>query len=464
MRSFSLGSSLVLAALVLPGCTVTEGAQLTRLLSAYDDHPVQVSVLVKDLDTGEVVLSRDAQRLFRPASTQKLLTTAAICRRDPDGTFVTSLSASALPAGVVTMIGDGDPLLSTEDVRAMARDLHANGLANAVAEVRIVDAFRDAPRFGEGWMWDDEPDPFLPSLSAACVDAGCVTVAITEEQSQLRAKLDPVAGELRLSARAGAGDLRVGRGRYRDPDLIEVTGKLRDGEPTRRRVTVPVPARFTGHVLTDALGRAGVPTQGCQVAVVTDAPEASSRQGEVVLRRSVADVVINTNKVSDNLGAEMLLRRLGSLQQQPASLDDGAAAAGIAAIEADLRQLGCEPSTFRIADGSGVSHYNLLSADLLVKLLVDMQRRGGRGLELFRESLPIGGQDGTLAGRMKGGSAAGRVHAKTGTISAVSNLAGYIDTRSGRRFAFAVMCQNYVGSARPWRELQDQVCAVLADM
>ena len=133
-------------------------------------------------------------------------------------------------------------------------------------------------------------------------------------------------------------------------------------------------------------------------------------------------------------------------------------------VQVDLEALGVEEGAVRVADGSGVSHYNLVSAELLVGLLVDMHARGGRSYELFRRSLPVAGVDGTLAGRMKGSAAEGRVFAKTGTISAVSNLAGYVDTRTGRRLAFALLCQNFVGSARPWRQLQDELCATLADL
>ena len=99
-----------------------------------------------------------------------------------------------------------------------------------------------------------------------------------------------------------------------------------------------------------------------------------------------------------------------------------------------------------------------------LEALEDMHRSGGRGFEIFESSLPVAGVDGTLARRMRGTAAEGRVHAKTGTISGVSNLAGYVTTTSGRHLAFAIMVQNYVGSSAPWRELQDSFCVQLAEL
>ena len=457
-----------LALLALASCVGGVPSQLTAMLLAYDEHPVQVAALVVDLDTGDTLLARDATRLFRPASTQKLLVTAAICRREPDGVLTTSLSASALPEGVVTLVAGGDPMLRTEELRDLALQLQANGLQQVVGQVQVVDGLRDAPRFGEGWMWDDEPDAFAPVLSAACVDAGCVTVAVEPDGAQLAARLLPVAGALQLRVEAAPHSLQVSRSRYAGADQVTVVGSLLDDKPQMREITVPVPARFTGYVLADALRRAGVLQGDPLVHVLTEVP--MQRHGEVCLRRPIAEVVRHTNKVSDNLGAEMLLRRLGAMAKQASPGDESlvlrpeATAAGVAALTADLLELGCSDASFRIADGSGVSHYNLVSADLLVRLLVAMHRRADRGYEVFRASLPIAGVDGTLASRMQQTAAEGRVRAKTGTVSAVSNLAGYIDSRSGRRFAFAILCQNFVGKAGPWRDLQDRICAVLADL
>tara|TARA_R110002072_G_scaffold25443_4_gene85017 strand:- start:26010 stop:27416 length:1407 start_codon:yes stop_codon:yes gene_type:complete len=466
--------SIVLSFALLPlaGCASGGAARVAEMLAVHDAHPVQVAALVVDLDTGETLLTREAQRLFRPASTQKLLTTSAICRRAIDGEFVTSLAANATPAGNVTLIASGDPMLTTTELRGMVHELQSRGVTTTTPEVCVIDPLRDAPRFGQGWMWDDEPDSFSPALSAACIDSGCVTVeitpAVTSEvangRSEPTVRLVPVAGALRVEVQDREGKLHTTRGRYLHPNVVTVAGRAPADQVIRKRITVPDPARYTGHVLADAMQRAGMLNGNPKVSVATQAPSAEQRPSEVQLRRSIGDVITHTNKVSDNLGAEMLLRKLGTLQQPTTPLGPDSLRLGIAAITADLARLGYEKTQFRIADGSGVSHYNLVSADLLVSLLVDMHQRGGPGYELFRNSLPIGGVDGTLASRMKDSPAAGRVRAKTGTVSAVSNLAGYIETRSGRHLAFAIVCQNFAGSPSPWRDLQDRICAVLADM
>jgi D-alanyl-D-alanine carboxypeptidase/D-alanyl-D-alanine-endopeptidase (penicillin-binding protein 4) len=457
-------STLPIFALLVAGCATAPSplGEVGRILAAHDDHPVQVCALVVDLDTGETVLSREAQRLCRPASTMKLLTTSSICRRDVERPFVTQAICDGTPAGELVLIGDGDPFLSTANLRWMADNLAAQGVEKIDGWVRVMDPLSGAPRWGEGWMWDDEPSTFQPLFSGIPVDRGCVTVALSGEADSFAAELLPVAGDLRTEVASFGGGLRVSRGRYREPDVVRVTGGLPDGEPTTRRISVPDPARFTGKVFADALRRAGI---DCQDGVEVEARREVAAGITTQFERSLADVVVETNKVSDNLGAELLLRRLASMSELHAvDLGPESETIGCMTVAADLEDLGVAADGFRIADGSGVSHYNLVSADLLVRILVDMDRRDDAGGRLFRRSLPVAGVDGTLKNRMKGTAAERRVSAKTGTISAVSNLAGYVETRSGRRLAFAILCQNFVGPARPWRQLQDRICAELAEL
>ncbi|MBZ0152992.1 MAG: D-alanyl-D-alanine carboxypeptidase/D-alanyl-D-alanine-endopeptidase, partial [Planctomycetes bacterium] len=272
----------------------------------------------------------------------------------------------------------------------------------------------------------------------------------------LQAKVLPVPGPLRLDVAADAGPLRVTRGVFADVDRILVRGHLDDGGPVRRRLSVSDPARYTAALLAAALRDEGMLDGEANVTIVATAPPPATEVPRATLSRPVADAVRRTNKESDNLGAELLLRRLGG------ELDAGAAARGLAVLREHASTLGGGTTMLRLADGSGVSHYDLVSAELLVRDLVDMHRRGGRALAVFDDSLPIAGRDGTLAKRMVGTAAEGRVRAKTGTLSGVSNLAGYVTTASGRRLAFVILVQNFVGPAAEWRALQDTFCARLA--
>ena len=422
-------------------------------LPGWDDPAVAVAALAIDLYTGEQLVARDAARLLRPASTQKLLTTAAVCRRAPAQSIRTHL---AVEAGVATLIGGGDPLLQHRDLAALAAAALRAGVA-PIHSVHVVDPLFGAPRFGEGWMWDDEPSAFMPAISGITVDGGCVTVAVRSGSDGLVAALSPVAGALSLAVVPGPGRLSVERGRYREAHAVTVAGQLRRGEAVERRITVPDPAEYTGWALIAALESSGLmaPERAAAPPVVRGPSEADGRLPIVAsVERPLREVLLRTNKDSDNLCAELLLRHAGGA---PLSAERG-----LAALEADCAALGFDPSRFRLSDGSGVSHYTLVSAELLLATLVDMHEAGGAAHELFRESLPIAGVDGTLATRMRGTPAEGRVRAKTGTISGVSNLAGYIDTVSGRRLAFVVLVQNFVGPAGRWRALQDEFCAVLA--
>ncbi len=423
-------------------------------LSGWNDSAVSIAAIVIDLETGERIVERDAARLLRPASTQKLLTTAAMCRRHPDGRFSTQL---AVEGGVATLLGGGDPLLSYTDLLELARTAQQAGVA-AVHAVHVVDPLFDAPRFGEGWMWDDEPSAFMPAISGVPVDGGCVTVQVNEGPGGLAAALLPVDGGLRLQVTSSDERLSVDRGRYRAADVVTVVGRVRAGHTEERRITVPDPAAYTGWALAAALETAGLLDRSHLASapplVRGPSPDDAGLPVVATIERSIAEVLLRTNKDSDNLCAELLLRRLAGAEL---SLADG-----LAALDEDCAALGLDPSSYRLADGSGVSHYTLVSAELLLRTLVQIHATGGAIEALFRESLPIAGVDGTLSNRMRATAAEGRVRAKTGTISGVSNLAGYIDTQSGRKLAFVILVQNFVGSAARWRALQDEFCAALA--
>ena len=166
----------------------------------------------------------------------------------------------------------------------------------------------------------------------------------------------------------------------------------------------------------------------------------------------LADIIKLMNKPSDNWIAELLFKAMGAeVMGEPGTWQKGRDA-----INEFLEEITGEPPAHRFVDGSGLSRYNLLNAELLTQLLVYMYHN----FELMPEylaSLPIAGVDGTLGNRMQGVYAEKVLRAKTGTLSGVSALAGYTVTADDEVFAFGILISHYVGSATPARDIQDQI-------
>jgi D-alanyl-D-alanine carboxypeptidase/D-alanyl-D-alanine-endopeptidase (penicillin-binding protein 4) len=173
--------------------------------------------------------------------------------------------------------------------------------------------------------------------------------------------------------------------------------------------------------------------------------------------RPIDSVLIAMNKESDNLSAENILKIIGAKQHGL----PGRTRNGIYVENEFLSSFGIDTSACFIVDGSGVSHYSLLTVDNIMRLLVGMTRRPNP-FHLIYASLPIAGVDGTLETRMIGTAAQGNVRGKTGTISGISSLSGYVTSRDGELLAFSMVMENFVQSTRYFQYAQDSICELLA--
>ena len=210
------------------------------------------------------------------------------------------------------------------------------------------------------------------------------------------------------------------------------------------------------HTLAERLKAAGMEwkdTLGAAYAFrVFQSDSVSTRLA--VCETSVAAVVKEIMKESDNLNAEAMLCRLGA---QTAGEKHLSAEAGLSAICALIRKIGYRPDDYNLADGCGLSNYNFVSPELLVAFLRYAYSRTDVFQKLYK-ALPIGGIDGTLQYRMRPGTPSYRhVHAKTGSFTGINCLAGYLRTAAGHQVAFAIMNQNVL-SGREARQFQDAVC------
>jgi D-alanyl-D-alanine carboxypeptidase/D-alanyl-D-alanine-endopeptidase (penicillin-binding protein 4) len=162
------------------------------------------------------------------------------------------------------------------------------------------------------------------------------------------------------------------------------------------------------------------------------------------------------NKTSNNLVAECLLKTLGT---EKSSARFGTAENGIRVAIIALKQLGIDPNTFVMVDGSGLSRLNRISARNVALLLRTMH--GHPHAKVFLNSLPLAGREGTLKHRLKGAPAENNVRAKTGTMRNVSCLSGYVTTRDGEPLVFVIMMNNHRDNAAAW-DIQDKIVSLLA--
>jgi D-alanyl-D-alanine carboxypeptidase/D-alanyl-D-alanine-endopeptidase (penicillin-binding protein 4) len=168
-------------------------------------------------------------------------------------------------------------------------------------------------------------------------------------------------------------------------------------------------------------------------------------------------VIVQTNKVSDNLYAELILRALASKYFGR----HATAQNGIAMIDSLISLAGLKAKDYRLVDGSGLSFYNLVSPQLILNVLKYVYYQQPKIFQRLYDSFPISGIDGTLSNRMKNTNVARKVHAKTGGLSGVSTLSGYIQSKNNHIIAFSIMIQNYVGSAERARQIQDSLCEII---
>ena len=238
-----------------------------------------------------------------------------------------------------------------------------------------------------------------------------------------------------------------GPGWMRDDRPLWISAlSIREVEPNANKMSR---ALACGHLLKTALIDKGIHVTG---KIVSGAVPSDAHSIAKHLSPPLTDILRLMNKPSDNWVAELLFKTIGAeVMGEPGTWKKGREA-----IAEFLGEIMDESPAHRFVDGSGLSRYNLLNAELLTKLLIYMYHN----FELMPEflaSLPIAGVDGTLKNRMQGVSAEKVLRAKTGTLSGVSALAGYTVTGDDEVFAFGILISHYVGPARSARGIQDKI-------
>ena len=424
---------------------------------AHELLPVtNVGIKVVSLKKGDTIYEFNPRLLLIPASTQKVFTAAAaLVLLGPDREVATTVALDAAGERVY-LKGCGDSMLSAAELAALAttaaRTLDRGREYTLAADLSCFD---DLYR-GSGWMWDD--DEFL--ISPLSINQNAVSVRVQPGPRQgapATVTAEPVTSYFTLEnmTRTGTGSepasIKAARRPGERDNLITISGVIPLGSgPLEKRASVWRPELMALTLFRDALR-----AQGIKVTGMTTAPTPAGARQVARATRRLGELVRFALKTSDNLTAESLLKLLGLHSTgQP-----GSAEAGSAAVRRYLAMQGIPTEHLVLADGSGVSRYNLSSAETLTRTLRAIHQE--ELSRIFYDSLPIAGKDGTLKLRMKGSCAEGNLRGKTGNMSGVSVLSGYASSAEGEPLAFAMIMQNYAASGRHAREIQDRIAALL---
>jgi D-alanyl-D-alanine carboxypeptidase/D-alanyl-D-alanine-endopeptidase (penicillin-binding protein 4) len=465
--------------------------QINQMIDESPFRSARWGISVVSLPEGRVVYERDADKQFIPASNMKIYTTGvALELLGADYRWRTSAYATGQPSGDGTIQGDlilygrGAPDLTSQSkggnnnsLDRLAENLHARGIKRINGNVIGDESYFRGNLWGDGWQWNDIQWYFGAEASALSVNNNEIDVNLfppTSSNSPPQIKANDPEGYIqldnRMAAGSGANRSTIGVHRALSENRIEVWGEF--DSRTRGfgvRLAVHNPALWAAKMFLAELRSRGIQVNGkadsrnARVAPSQRFDPASAVDLAYVTSPPLSEIAKITNKDSNNLYAELVLRTLGRERAAMLDLPDppgrerGDDEAGLALIRVWLARIGALPEGTALHDGSGLSRLNLVTPGATTRLLTFFsQAPSGR---VFEATLPISGQDGTLSGRLK--TVAGRVHAKTGSLTYTSGLSGYINAADGGRLAFAIFCNDYSGRGNSAR-LTDQIVALLA--
>lgn len=429
---------------------------IAKLLAAPTLRGAQVGLIAIDTARGTTLYSQNADQEFMPASNFKLLAgSAALNVLGAAFAYTTSVASDAAPqngtiTGNIYLQGGGDALLSAKDLDAAAAAVAAQGVQSISGSV-VTDATHfDAVRYGYGWSWDDLPFYYAPVVSALELEDGVVHMYF----SPAPAAGQPASILIQPSSTAFAVDnqLMTGPPKSKDtselvrpwnqPATIRITGSYPADAKTSGDVhpAVPDPESYAGDVFAKALAAHGISVAGPTQSGKTPAAAATlwTKQSE-----PMPQLLADFWYPSDNLMGEMFLKELGyRLKGAPGSVENGRT------LENQyLKSAGIDPQTVTISDGSGLSQYDRITPRDLLLILQNDWNSPNRDIVL--NALPVTGVRGTLRNSYKGTAAEKNVFAKTGSISHVRTISGYVKTKTHGPVTFSFMINQWMGEDQP---------------
>jgi len=432
-------------------------------------------VLIKSLRTGEILYKRNTDKLFIPASNMKLFTTAAaLILLGANYSYETNIFANGditngILNGDLIIQGSGDPTISnrfysgssTKLFEEWADSLKAHGIQEISGNLYGDDSIFDDVGFGKGWLLDYESKWFAAPSGALSFNNNSIEIVVEPGNQNFPAKVSiiPNPQYITVISKVITVDQNVQQSisvsRSRGSNIIYVSGRIKENsKQVVEHVSISDPTLFFLSMFKETCEAKGIIING-RIENIEDANKNIIVEDLTPIHNHesvpLSLILKELNKNSNNFYAEQLLKTIGVEEY-----GYGTAENGVRACNELLNSMGINPNNMIMVDGSGLSHLNLVTPRQIVNLLSYMYKN--EEFQIFYDSLPIGGVDGTLADRMKKSSAQNNVHAKAGYNENVSSLSGYLRTISGEPIVFSMIVNNFLAPASLANYIEDNVC------
>jgi len=429
-------------------------ARISNLLQRVPE--ANVGILVENADTGHILYSHNADHYFTPASNTKLFTAAAaLLYLGPDFSYDTTIGTQQ---GNVYVVFSGDPTLTTANLRDLIHALKNSGVHHITGNVVLDTSAFSGPNYPLGWVVDDLPYCYAAPITSVILDQNCHAIKILHHLGgsphtvPSSSAMFPInVSQLHFADRTQLKTC-VFEPKMGQDNSVTLKGCLPNQAEIGFQFAITNPTLYATDVIQNALRAEGISLAGH--IIVGNAP----KHFHVIAEHHSATLlpILQTMlKYSDNVYAGALTKTLGEHYYGV-----GTHKAGVSAINAILQaNLGRSFTPPYLEDGAGGSTYNLISPQEIAMLLQYFYHSKLR--YSFRDALAISGQGGTLAYRLTTAPWKNHVYGKTGSMSGVSALSGYLWLPHRSPIIFSIMMNGIVGSLNPARRVQDQIVETL---
>jgi len=432
-----------------------------------------VGISIRSGRTGEILYDHNGDVRMRPASNMKLLTSAVALsvlgekhRFETEVRYKGKIIGNTLK-GNLYIKGYGDPALLREDLTQMGKEIAKTGITTIQGDLIADDSWFDDVRLSKDFVWSDEYAYYGPQISALTIspnkdyDTGTVIVEVSPgwtvgdvAQIKLTPKTSYINVENQSVTIAPDGETDLSIERKHGTNTISVKGFVPLGSKIEKEwISVWEPTEYVLDLFKQELSELGISVKGTAKFGETpkDAPIITNH-----MSIPLSELLVPFMKLSNNGHAEILVKEMGKLKKGEGSWEKG-----LEVLMEQLPSLGVDTNTIMIRDGSGISHVNLIPANEISGLLFQVQKE--KWFPFFINALPrAGNKDRMIGGTLRNRMKSLNVKAKTGTISTVTSLSGYVENDKGETLIFSILLNNLLDEEKG-KEIEDKIVEVIAN-